>query len=237
MATAACFCCPSLEGFPISGGAAGAATGCCSFRFANEKLGQVSRKLLKDMFSNLALPAWARYSALTGSPALSQEPGMSLHGAGGDKEGGPWGQHTGYRSGCPTWRVSHITGVMLCLKEGEKYQTPKSQAKTHDLSLLELMGDSHLLLPQEIAQIFFGNFQCPVLPLGILAVAAHQPGWRNAEGLQPDVHCTADPWGGRRAWCWLSPSWTVVSCPACQGVVILLCCQHPFADACGEWRW
>lgn len=82
MATAACFCCPSLEGFPISGGAAGAATGCCSFRFANEKLGQVSRKLLKDMFSNLALPAWARYSALTGSPALSQEPGMSLHGAG-----------------------------------------------------------------------------------------------------------------------------------------------------------
>lgn len=70
---------------------------------------------------------------------------------------------------------------MLCLKEGENYQTPKSQAETHDLSLLELMGDSHLLLPQEIAQIFFGNFQCPILPSGILAVAAQQPGWRNAE--------------------------------------------------------
>lgn len=83
-----------LENFPISGGAGAAATGRCLFKFANEKLGQVSRKLLKDMFSNLAVSAWARHSALTGSPALSQEPGMALHGAGGDKKGGLWGQHS-----------------------------------------------------------------------------------------------------------------------------------------------
>lgn len=45
------------------------------------------------------------------------------------------------------------------------------------------MGVSHLLLPQEIAQIFFGNYQCPVLPSGILVAAPLQPGWRNVEDL------------------------------------------------------
>lgn len=69
------------------------------------------------------------------------------------------------------------------LLKGKRKKTPKP--KTRDLSLLELMGDSHLLLPQEIAQIFFSNYQCPVLPLGISSAAPRRPGWRNAEGLRP----------------------------------------------------
>lgn len=124
---------------------------------------------------------------------------MSLHGAGGDRKGGIWGQHRGCRSACPTWWTWHVTGVMLSLKEGEKYQPPQSAGPKHDLWLLELMGDSHLLLPQEIARIFFGNYQCPVLPPGILSAAPQQPGWRNARGLQADVCCRADPWAGCRA--------------------------------------
>lgn len=72
----------------------------------------MSRKLLKDTFSNLALSAWVRHSALTGSPALPFT--KTLRGAGGDKKGGLWGQHRRYRSGCPAWCASHITGVMLC---------------------------------------------------------------------------------------------------------------------------
>lgn len=119
------FLLPLLRGLSHLWRSSWCCTGCCLFRFANEKLGQVSRKLLKDMFNNLALSTWERQSALIGSPALSQEPCRSLHGTGGDKKGGLWGQHRGHRSGCPTRCVSHVTGVMLCLKEGEKYQTPK----------------------------------------------------------------------------------------------------------------
>lgn len=76
---------------------------------------------------------------------------------------------------------------MLSFREGgknNKTPTPKISDQNSDLLLLEPMGDSHLLLQQEIAQIFFSNYQCPVLPLGILTAAPWQPGWRNAEGLQ-----------------------------------------------------
>lgn len=118
------------------------------------------------------------------------------------------------------------------LKGRRKIPNPQNPGPKHDLWLLELMGDSRLLLPQEIAQIFFGNYQCPVLPSGILSAAPQQPGWRNAQGLQLDVCCRADPWGGCRAWCWLSPPWAVV-----LGHGYSVCCQHPFVDACGEWRW
>lgn len=174
----------------------------CSFRFANEKLGQMSRKLLKDTFSNLALSAWVRHSAHTASPALPFT--RTLHGAGGDKKGGLWGQHRGCRSGCPTWCASHITGVMLIGRR--RTPNPQSPRPKHNLWLLELMGDSRLLLPQEIAQMFFGNYQCPGLPSGILSAAPQQPGCRNAQGLQLEVGCRADPW----PCCWLSPSWAVV---------------------------
>lgn len=37
----------------LGGGAAGAAVGRCSFRFANEKQGEEGRNLFRDVFSNL----------------------------------------------------------------------------------------------------------------------------------------------------------------------------------------
>jgi len=53
----------------LGGGAAGAAAGRCSFRFANEEQGEEGRNLLRDAFSNLPYQPGRETGALAGSLA------------------------------------------------------------------------------------------------------------------------------------------------------------------------
>jgi len=108
------------------------------------------------------------------------------------------------------------------------------------------MGDSRRLLPQEIAQIFFGNYRCPVLPSGILAAAPLRPGWRNAEGLRlpprlipsrlPAAGLSPGVGAGLSAGRPGSGSGTL-PCPSADGRGDPSCHRHTFADACGGWMW
>lgn len=93
--------------------------------------------------------------------------------------------------------------------------------------------------PQEIARIFFSNYRCPVLPLGISAAA----GMRTHSGQarpRPVTRCGADPWGGRRAGRRLSPARVAAPCPSLAGAVVPCAAgihvQMPVAGG-GGWSW
>lgn len=113
-------------------------------------------------------------------------------------------------------------------KKNPNPKTPDHNSGWSDLPLLELMGDSHLLFPQEIAGIFLGNYQCPVLPLGISSAAP----WRS--GLVEECGGTAtgpglvpcQPRCGHRTRCQLSRG---------RGCVCSVCCLSVGCSCC--WWW